>query len=63
MVSLFQNILPKYVTDIKSIYDNTHIVLNKRSPFRVNQGLGQGCGLSPILFDIYINSGMAIIKS
>jgi hypothetical protein len=46
---------------IKSLYDNTNIIFNKENKditgtsLKVNQGLRQGCGLSPILCDIYIN--------
>jgi hypothetical protein len=49
------------VNAIKSLYDNTGVIFNKENkditgtPLKVNQGLGQGCGLSPILFDRYIN--------
>ena len=45
------------INAIKSLYDHTIMELNKNS-FQVNQGLKQGCGLSPILFDLYMNKIM-----
>jgi hypothetical protein len=61
------NILIEYglssnlVNAIKSLYDNTSIIFNKENkditgtPLKVSQGLRQGCGLSPVFVDIYIN--------
>lgn len=46
---------------IKSLYQNTSIAIwsgrqdSQGKSIRINMGLRQGCGLSPILFDLYIN--------
>ena len=42
------------INSIKSLYSKTRITIKEESTY-VNKGLRQGCGLSPILFDLYLN--------
>jgi len=54
------NKIPNYLLNtIKCIYRNTtvRIKFNDRisEPIHINKGVGQGCGLSPALFNTYIN--------
>jgi hypothetical protein len=46
---------------IQSLYQNSKIRIKYNDgpisePINVNKGVSQGCGLSPVLFNIYINS-------
>ena len=47
------------VNAIKCIYRNTKIRIKFNDvisePIHINKGVRQGCGLSPVLFNIYIN--------
>jgi hypothetical protein len=57
---MMENNVPNYLLNaIKSIYRNTkvRIKINEdlSEPIPTNKGARQGCGLSPILFNIYIN--------
>src|SRR5215469_2214236 len=57
---MIDNKIPNYLLNtIKCIYRNTkvRIKFNNGIPesIHINKGLGQGCGLSPVLFKIYIN--------
>ena len=54
------NKIPNYsLNTIKCIYRNTKIRIKFNDaisePIHINKGVRQGCGLSPVLFDIYIN--------
>ena len=57
---MMDNKTPNYLLNtIKCIYRNTEIRIKFNDgisePIHINKGVRQGCGLSPILFNIYIN--------
>ena len=57
---MMDNKIPDYLLNtIKCIYRNTKIRIKFNDgisePIHINKGVRQGCGLSPILFNIYIN--------
>ena len=54
------NEIPKYLLNtIKCIYGNTEVRIKFNDgisePINTNKGIRQGCGLSSVLFNIYIN--------
>ena len=54
------NKIPNYLLNkIKCIYRNTQIRIKFSDgiseSIHINKGVRQGCGLSPVLFNIYIN--------
>ena len=59
--------IPNYLLNtIKCIYRNTKIRIKFNDgisePIHINKGVRQGCGLSPVLFNIYINKIIDIDK-
>lgn len=57
---MYKNGYPKHLVEtVKSLYKNTRIIINagtlKSEPIKINQGVRQGCSLSPTLFCIYID--------
>ena len=57
---MMDNKIPNYLLNtIKCIYRNTKIRIKFNDgisePIHTNKGVRQGCGLSPVLFNIYIN--------
>ena len=57
---MIDNKIPNYLLNkIKSIYRNTKIRIKFNDavsePIHINKGVRQGCGLAPVLFNIYIN--------
>jgi hypothetical protein len=62
--------IPKnLINAIKSLYINTKLCvpmdkeIKKCTVLEVNKGLRQRCGLSPILFDLYMNKGLEISRT
>jgi hypothetical protein len=57
------------INAIKSPYINTKLCepmqkeIGKCTILEVNKGLCHGCGLSPILFDLYMNKGLEIWRT
>jgi hypothetical protein len=56
---MIENKVPNYLLNtIKCIYRNTKVRIkfneDLSEPFSINKGVRQGCGLSPVLFNIYI---------
>ena len=57
---MMDNKIPNYLINaIKCIYRNTKITIKFNDgisePIHINKGVRQGCGLSPVLFNIHIN--------
>jgi len=56
---MMDNKIPNYLLNtIKCIYRNTKIRIKfndgKSEPIHINKGVRQGCGLSPVLFNILL---------
>jgi hypothetical protein len=65
---IMENKVPNYLLNkIKSIYRNTKVRIkfneDLSEPIPTNKGIRQGCGLSPILFYIYINKTVQEFKT
>ena len=65
---MMDNKIPNYLLNtIKCIYRNTKIRIKFNDgiiePIHTHKGARQGCGLSPVLFNIYINKIMQEFKT
>ena len=65
---MMDNKIPNYLLNtIKCIYRNTKIRIKFNDgisePIHINKGVRQGCGLSPVLFNTYINKIIHEFKS
>lgn len=53
---------PKRINIVKSLYHDVLFYVKLNHWFSVNTGLQQGCSLSPIVFDLYINDVALILE-
>jgi len=65
---MMDNKFPNYLLNtIKCIYRNTKIRIKLHDgisePIHINKGVRQGCGLSPVLFNIHINKKIQEFKT
>jgi hypothetical protein len=65
---MMENKVPNYLLNtIKNIYRNTNVIIkfneDLSEPISTNKGVRQGCGQSPVLFNIYINKTVQELKT